>query len=344
MPGGRGQGEPLRLMADIGEGEDIVSVFPYVAGEKMLVAASDGRGFIAPCDEMVGGTRKGKILLNRDAGGKAALIVPAVGDHVATIGQNRKLLIFPLDQVPEMARGKGVRLQKYREGGISDAQGLRPRRGTDLGGFGPAHIHCSPSAICATGSATAPKPAACRRRDFRRTTSLDRQALDSPAQAAFVRGMFREAPSLAPRALPTSVRCKSNFLPLPMSTAPLPVGVPLILLSIGCLRSVPRHIEALRQFGLTLWAKGQIETAIGILKAALALAPEETVLWNDLAGALFPLRAAGRSARRTAAFRLKRTRRSRRHGFCSRRWTAARATRRGGTRLSRRTQARPAPC
>ncbi len=122
LPGGRGQGEPLRLMADIGEGEDIVSVFPYVAGEKMLVAASDGRGFIAPCDEMVGGTRKGKILLNLDPAVKAALIVPAVGDHVATIGQNRKLLIFPRDQVPEMTRGKGVRLQKYREGGISDAR------------------------------------------------------------------------------------------------------------------------------------------------------------------------------------------------------------------------------
>ncbi len=121
LPGGRGQGEPLRLMADIGEGEEIVAVFPYVAGEKMLVAASDGRGFIAPCDEMVGGTRKGKMLLNVDAA-KAALIVPAAGDHVAVIGQNRKLLIFPREQVPEMGRGKGVRLQKYRDGGISDAR------------------------------------------------------------------------------------------------------------------------------------------------------------------------------------------------------------------------------
>jgi topoisomerase IV subunit A len=128
LPGGRSQGEPLRLMADIGEGEDIVSVFPYVAGEKMLVAASDGRGFIAPCDEMVGGTRKGKMLLNVDAA-KAALIVAAVGDHVATIGKNRKLLIFPREQVPEMARGKGVRLQKYRDGGISDARLFRRAEG-----------------------------------------------------------------------------------------------------------------------------------------------------------------------------------------------------------------------
>ncbi len=122
LPGGRGQGEPLRLMVDIGEGEDIVSVFPYVAGEKLLVAASDGRGFIAPTDEMVGGTRKGKILLNRDLPAEASIIVPAAGDHVAVIGQNRKLLVFPIDQMPEMARGKGVRLQRYREGGISDAK------------------------------------------------------------------------------------------------------------------------------------------------------------------------------------------------------------------------------
>jgi topoisomerase IV subunit A len=122
LPGGRGQGEPLRLMAEIGEGEEVVSVFPYQAGEKMLVAASDGRGFIAPCDEMIGGTRKGKMLLNLDAPAKAAFIVPVQGDHIAVIGDNRKLLIFPLDQIPEMTRGKGVRLQKYREGSIIDAK------------------------------------------------------------------------------------------------------------------------------------------------------------------------------------------------------------------------------
>jgi topoisomerase IV subunit A len=122
LPGGRGQGEPLRLMADIGEGEEIVAVFPYQTGEKMLVVASDSRGFVAPCDEMVGGTRKGKILLNLDAPAKVARIVPAQGDHVAIIGENRKLLVFPLDQVPEMARGKGVRLQKYRDGSIADAK------------------------------------------------------------------------------------------------------------------------------------------------------------------------------------------------------------------------------
>ena len=122
LPGGRGQGEPIRLMADIAEGETIIAVFPYAAGQKMLVAASDGRGFVATQDEMAGGTRKGKLLLNTDKPAAAALIVPAEGDHVAVIGENRKLLIFPLEQLPEMPRGKGVRLQKYRDGGISDAK------------------------------------------------------------------------------------------------------------------------------------------------------------------------------------------------------------------------------
>jgi topoisomerase-4 subunit A len=122
LPGGRGQGEPIRLMADIAEGETITAVFPYAASQKMLVVASDGRGFIASQDEMVGGTRKGKLLLSVEKPAQASLIVPAEGDHAAVIGENRKLLIFPLAQLPEMARGKGVRLQKYRDGGISDAK------------------------------------------------------------------------------------------------------------------------------------------------------------------------------------------------------------------------------
>ncbi|MCL2452459.1 MAG: DNA topoisomerase IV subunit A [Alphaproteobacteria bacterium] len=122
LPGGRGQGEPIRLMADIAEGETIKAVFPYVGGRKMLVAASDGRGFLASQDEMVAGTRKGKQLLNVEKPAVAALIVEAAGDHVAVIGENRKLMIFPLAQVPEMSRGKGVRLQKYRDGGLSDAK------------------------------------------------------------------------------------------------------------------------------------------------------------------------------------------------------------------------------
>ena len=122
LPGGRGFGEPIRLYADIEEGAGVAAVFVHEAGRKMLVASSDGRGFIAPQDEMIGTTRKGKGLINVGAKDRACVIVPAEGDHVAAIGENRKLIVFPLDQVPEMARGKGVRLQRYRDGGIADAR------------------------------------------------------------------------------------------------------------------------------------------------------------------------------------------------------------------------------
>jgi len=122
LPGGRGFGEPVRLMADIEEGADVTALILYRPGVKMLVASSDGRGFIVPQDDMIGNTRKGKALLNVDEGAKASVIVEADGDHVATIGENRKLLVFPLADVPEMTRGKGVRLQRYKDGGIADAK------------------------------------------------------------------------------------------------------------------------------------------------------------------------------------------------------------------------------
>ncbi len=120
LPGGRGAGEPIRVMADLGESEDIVAVLPYTAGAKMLVASSDGRGFRVTQDEMIGETRKGRQVLNVDKPAKASLIVRAEGDQVAVIGDNRRLLVFPLDQVPEMGRGKGVRLQRFKDGGIAD--------------------------------------------------------------------------------------------------------------------------------------------------------------------------------------------------------------------------------
>ena len=120
LPGGRGQGEPIRVQADLGEGEDIAAVLLYKAGAKMLVSSSDGRGFVIGQDDMIGGTRKGRQVLNLDAPAKATLIVPALGDQVAVIGDNRRLLVFPLDQVPELGRGKGVRLQRFKDGGIAD--------------------------------------------------------------------------------------------------------------------------------------------------------------------------------------------------------------------------------
>jgi topoisomerase IV subunit A len=121
LPGGRGHGEPIRLMADIDEAAEIAAVLPYEAGTRMLVAASDGRGFLVNQDEMISSTRKGRMVLNVSPGAVARLIVKAEGDHVACIGENRKLLIFPVAQIPDMTRGKGVRLQRYKDGGICDA-------------------------------------------------------------------------------------------------------------------------------------------------------------------------------------------------------------------------------
>jgi topoisomerase-4 subunit A len=122
LPGGRGQGEPLRLMVDLEEGQDFVDLFVYRAGERRLIASSVGNGFIVPETELIANTRKGKQVLNVSGTEEAKLIVPASGDTVAVIGENRKLLIFPASELPEMSRGKGVRLQKYKDGGISDAK------------------------------------------------------------------------------------------------------------------------------------------------------------------------------------------------------------------------------
>ena len=120
LPGGRGFGDPIRLMADIDEGAAIVDVLPYRPNTKLLIASSIGRGFVSSAEDVVANTRKGRQVLNVDAKETARLIVTAEGDHVAVIGENRKLLCFPLVQMAEMARGKGVRIQKYKDGGISD--------------------------------------------------------------------------------------------------------------------------------------------------------------------------------------------------------------------------------
>ena len=122
LPGGRGFGDPIRLMVDLDEGADIIKVWPHKPGSKLLVSSSIGRGFVIGSDEMIANTRKGRQVLNVDAGEVTKLVVPVEGDHVATIGENRKLLVFPVAQIPEMGRGKGVRLQKYKDGGIVDAK------------------------------------------------------------------------------------------------------------------------------------------------------------------------------------------------------------------------------
>jgi len=122
LPGGRGFGDPIRLLVDLDEGAEVVASLPYRPGSKLLLVGSDGRGFIAPADDIVANTRKGKQVLTLDAPAKAAFAVEAQGDHVAIVGENRKLLAFPITQLPAMARGKGVRLQRYQDGGVSDVK------------------------------------------------------------------------------------------------------------------------------------------------------------------------------------------------------------------------------
>ncbi len=121
LPGGRGMGEPVRLMVDLPNDTGITDLIPFRMGVKYLVASSAGDGFVVPSEELVAQTKSGKQVLTVKDGVKAAVCIPVAGDHVAVVGENRKLLVFPLSELPEMARGKGVRLQKYKDGGLSDA-------------------------------------------------------------------------------------------------------------------------------------------------------------------------------------------------------------------------------
>ena len=145
LPGGRGMGEPLRLMIDLPNEAGIVAVTAHRPGARLLVASSAGDGFVVPADEVLAQTRAGKQVLNLRAPAVAQVCRWIAGDHVAVAGENRKVLVFPLEELPEMTRGKGVRLQKYKDGGLSDAttfeiaQGLswkdpagRTRTETDL--------------------------------------------------------------------------------------------------------------------------------------------------------------------------------------------------------------------
>ncbi len=131
LPGGRGMGEPLRLMVDLPNEAQILSMFVHQAGMRLLVASAEGNGFVVPEDDVIAQTRTGKQVLNvKDTIAKICHRVN--GDHLAVVSENAKLLVFSLDDLPEMARGKGVRLQKYKkatsrqgmlelDGGLSDA-------------------------------------------------------------------------------------------------------------------------------------------------------------------------------------------------------------------------------
>jgi len=144
IPRGRGDGQPVRLMLDLTNEDAVVTMFVHREGLRYLVAASDGKGFLVKAEDLLAEKRTGKQVLNVDAPAEAAVCAAAEGDSIAVVGENRKLLIFPIDQVPEMTRGRGVQLQSYRDGGLADAKvfirkeglswvlGERTRTETDL--------------------------------------------------------------------------------------------------------------------------------------------------------------------------------------------------------------------
>jgi topoisomerase IV subunit A len=129
LPGGRGHGEPIRMFIDMDQDAAIVSLFINKGGRKFLIASTEGQGFIVNEDECVSNTRKGKQVMNVSIPAEAAAISVVNGDTVAVIGTNHKMVLFPLDQVPEMARGRGVRLQKYSGGKLSDVTTFDSKEG-----------------------------------------------------------------------------------------------------------------------------------------------------------------------------------------------------------------------
>jgi len=125
LPRGRGDGQPVRLLAELSNTDEVATLFVWREGVRFLVISSSGRGLVVRADDLLAEKRTGKQVLNVKPGEQAALCVPADGDHVAIVGAGRKLLVFPLDQVPELTRGSGVILQRYRDGSVSDAKVFR---------------------------------------------------------------------------------------------------------------------------------------------------------------------------------------------------------------------------
>ncbi len=129
LPGGRGHGEPLRLMIDLEENHDAAELFAHEPGRKLLVASHAGYGFIVPEDECVAATRKGRQVLNVTEPDEAKVCVPVAGDQVAIVGENRKMLVFSADEINEMGRGKGMILQRFKDGGLSDVRVFKKSEG-----------------------------------------------------------------------------------------------------------------------------------------------------------------------------------------------------------------------
>src|SRR4029079_13979172 len=122
LPGGRGFGEPVRLLIDQPAETDIVTLMVVRPEMRLLIAASDGRGFVTSGEATIAETRKGKQLVNLRSGARVAIVrqVEQGADAVSVVGENRKMLVFPISELPELARGQGVTLQRYRDGGLSD--------------------------------------------------------------------------------------------------------------------------------------------------------------------------------------------------------------------------------
>ncbi len=125
LPRGRGDGQPIRIVAEMGNDDDVTTLFVWQDGRRYLLASNAGRGFLAASADLLAEKRTGKQLLNLKPGEQAMLCTPIDGDHVAVIGTNRKLLVFPLDQLPVLSRGAGVQFQKYRDGTLADAKVFR---------------------------------------------------------------------------------------------------------------------------------------------------------------------------------------------------------------------------
>ena len=132
LPGGRGHGEPIRLMVDMGNDDGVVTAFVHAGGRKFLVASSSGHGFVAAEDDCLSNTRKGKQVLNVPAGAEAVVCRPAAGDMIASIGDNKKFLVFPVADLPEMTRGKGVVNAEISKGRAVGRQGLFKERRFDV--------------------------------------------------------------------------------------------------------------------------------------------------------------------------------------------------------------------
>ena len=135
LPGGRGFGEPVRLMVDIeGEG-DVAALMKAVPGARLLVASSDGRGFVTSAAGAVAETRKGKQVVNLRPGARLAVVRQLTDgdDYIAVVGENRKMVVFPIAELPEMGRGQGVQLQRYRDGGLADATTFKLATGLSWG-------------------------------------------------------------------------------------------------------------------------------------------------------------------------------------------------------------------